>query len=133
VDESSSCAMDVLRSQRLSASDGTAARLDELQFDLGQGPCGDAMRSARPVLVADVQRGSVWPALDPEQTQHAGAMADVIGRKVLRRAIVTPDDARLVIQGRAFGADRPMRDVARDIVEGRLDFSRQPTGIEASE
>lgn len=192
---------DFLGSQTLSASDRTAARLDELQFDLGEGPCWDAMRTARPVLVSDVRRGSVWPAfspallsedvasifafplvvgplqigavdlytrapsaLDPEQAQQAGAMADVIGRQVLRRAIddleldepaatdqfsrrlihqatgmvlaqldLTPDDARLVIQGHAFAAERTMMDVARDIIDGRLDFSRQSEGIEASE
>jgi hypothetical protein len=192
---------DFLGSRTLSASDHTAARLDELQFDLGEGPCWDAMRTARPVLVPDVRRRSVWPAfspallaedvasifafplvvgplqigavdlytrvpavLDPEQTHRAGAMADVIGRQVLRRAIddlgvdepaapdgfsrrlihqatgmvlaqldLTPDDARLVIQGHAFAVERSMMDVATDIIEGRLDFSRQQTGIEASE
>jgi hypothetical protein len=32
------------------SSDDTAARLDELQFDLGEGPCWDAMSSLAPVL-----------------------------------------------------------------------------------
>jgi len=32
------------------SSDLTAARLDELQFDLGEGPCWDAASSRRPVL-----------------------------------------------------------------------------------
>ena len=46
------------------ASDPTAARLDELQFDLGEGPCWDAMSSRRPVLHADLAAdgaASVWP------------------------------------------------------------------------
>jgi transcriptional regulator with GAF, ATPase, and Fis domain len=45
------------------ASDDTAARLDELQFDLGEGPCWDAMTTRRPVLAADlaVDGASAWP------------------------------------------------------------------------
>ena len=38
---------DVLGSETLSASDAHAARLDEVQFDLGEGPCWDALRSAQ--------------------------------------------------------------------------------------
>jgi hypothetical protein len=45
------------------SSDPTAARLDELQFDLGEGPCWDAMTSRRPVLHPGFrQDGSgTWP------------------------------------------------------------------------
>src|SRR5215204_6429482 len=55
---------DLLGSETLSASDGLAARLDELQFDLGEGPCWDAMSSGRPVLEPDVigRPRSAWPA-----------------------------------------------------------------------
>lgn len=46
----------------VSASDPTAARLDELQFDLGEGPCWDALASRRPVLAADLRsHGPRWP------------------------------------------------------------------------
>lgn len=118
----------VLGSETLSATDGVAARLDELQFDLGEGPCWDALRSARPVNASDfVGYGSSrWPslvaalrqtpiasvfafplvvgalrfgaidlysraplALDAEQEQQAIAMADVVGRHVLRDALTT--------------------------------------------
>jgi hypothetical protein len=45
------------------SSDATAAWIDELQFDLGEGPCWDAMANRRPVLRADL--GSAerreWP------------------------------------------------------------------------
>ena len=49
-------------SETVSASDATAARLDELQFDLGEGPCWDALTSRQPVLAADL-RGERprWP------------------------------------------------------------------------
>jgi len=37
----------------VSSSNATAARIDELQFDLGEGPCWDAMSTRRPVLRPD--------------------------------------------------------------------------------
>lgn len=194
---------DMLGSETVSASDDLAARLDELQFDLGEGPCWDAMTTGRPVLEPDV-RGrsrSAWPAfsaailhdgirsifafplavgplrmgavdlystarveLDRRQTRQADAMAAVVGRHVLRQALNTvggdgddlgnaysrrlihqatgvvlaqldlsPDDARLVIHGYAFAASRSMKEVAQDILDGRLNFSRDNGGIEASE
>ena len=45
------------------ASDASAARLDELQFDLGEGPCWDALATHVPVLSGDIrQHGNpVWP------------------------------------------------------------------------
>jgi hypothetical protein len=55
---------DLLGSETVSASDSIAARVDELQFDLGEGPCWDAMKSGRPVLEPDLRRrpSTVWPA-----------------------------------------------------------------------
>lgn len=46
------------------ASDSIAARIDELQFDLGEGPCWDAMASRRPVLREDLASTARqdWPA-----------------------------------------------------------------------
>ena len=46
---------EVLGSETLAASDERAARLDELQFDLGEGPCWDAMRSGTAVLQPDIR------------------------------------------------------------------------------
>jgi hypothetical protein len=45
------------------ASDDTAAHLDELQFDLGEGPCWEAMVSRRPVIHGDIQSEdhAAWP------------------------------------------------------------------------
>jgi hypothetical protein len=58
---------DLLGSETVSASDATAARVDELQFDLGEGPCWDAMRLRRPVLEPDIRNrpSTVWPAFSP--------------------------------------------------------------------
>jgi hypothetical protein len=46
------------------SSDGTAAHLDELQFDLGEGPSWDALSSRSPSLHSDVQIDgqASWPA-----------------------------------------------------------------------
>lgn len=46
------------------ASDAAAARLDELQFDLGEGPCWEAFATGRPVLERDIRDGArgAWPA-----------------------------------------------------------------------
>jgi hypothetical protein len=54
---------DFLGNETVSASDPQAARLDEYQFDLSEGPCWDAMRTARPVLRPDLHSapGSSWP------------------------------------------------------------------------
>lgn len=116
-----------LGSETVSASDAQAARLDELQFDLGEGPCWDAMATARPVLAPDLRAhpSSSWPAfsraildehlgaifafplvigplrigavdlysvrpteLTDVQSRQASEMAEVVSRRVLRRAIM---------------------------------------------
>ncbi len=45
------------------ASDAISARIDELQFDLGEGPRWEALQTRRPVLMPDVRRGphGAWP------------------------------------------------------------------------
>lgn len=55
----------LLGTETLSASDEHAMRVDELQFDLGEGPCWDAMRLGLPVLSPglNVGQSSPWPAL----------------------------------------------------------------------
>jgi hypothetical protein len=189
---------DFMGSETLSASDENAARLDELQFDLGEGPCWTALRSARPVLEPDLRNPrNHWPAftaaathldvrsmfafpvlvgsirigavdlysrepleLDRDQVRQAGAMADVVGRHVLRRAVaeigaedeattpfsrrlvhqatgvvlaqldISADDARLVLHGHAFAASRPVMEVAQDVIDGTLRFSVKADGIE---
>ncbi len=51
-------------------SDTTAARVEELQFSLGEGPCFDAVSTRRPVLVPDLSstsgEGSRWPGFRAE-------------------------------------------------------------------
>ncbi|HEY6647248.1 MAG TPA: GAF and ANTAR domain-containing protein [Mycobacterium sp.] len=49
------------------ASDPGSARLEELQFTLGEGPCVDAYASRRPVLIPDLADGAMtrWPVYAP--------------------------------------------------------------------
>ncbi|HET8778585.1 MAG TPA: GAF and ANTAR domain-containing protein [Agromyces sp.] len=120
---------DLLGSETLSASDALAARLDELQFDLGEGPCWDALTTGRPILEPDLKHArTAWPAfsaavahddissifafplsvgplrmgaidlfslvpvsLNRTQTRQADAMAGVVSRHVLRRALAAVD------------------------------------------
>ena len=52
-----------LQAETVSATDARAGRVDELQFDLGEGPCWDALAQRRPVLAPDLTTGSEsWPA-----------------------------------------------------------------------
>jgi hypothetical protein len=48
----------------LAATDGAAQRMEDLQFTLGEGPCMEASRSGRPVLVPDLRQvtSTRWPA-----------------------------------------------------------------------
>jgi GAF domain/ANTAR domain len=62
---------DLLGSETVSASDPLAATVDELQFDLGEGPCWDAMMSRRPVLEPHIRRNTTrWPAFSVAIAEH---------------------------------------------------------------
>lgn len=54
----------LLGAETISATDRLAGRVDELQFDLGEGPCWDALGSRLPVLQPDLTASSpsTWPA-----------------------------------------------------------------------
>lgn len=47
--------------ETVAASDETAARLDEIQLDLGEGPCWAAMTADAPVSVPDTGAEPRWP------------------------------------------------------------------------
>lgn len=66
-----------LGNETVSATDTTAARLDEVQFDLGEGPCWDAMGKGKPVLEPDIRQHPLgrWPAfLDAIRHEDVGAI-----------------------------------------------------------
>lgn len=58
------------------ASDDTAARLEEMQFELGEGPHWEALHTGRPVLVPDLysRSPSGWPVFS-EAVVHTGVGA----------------------------------------------------------
>jgi hypothetical protein len=178
------------------ASDATARRLDEVQIDLGEGPCWDAVARNSSIAAPDLAAPDEtrWPAfrdaihssdiaavfafplrigqlrvgvvdlysdrrgaLAQTELRDAGNLAGLAAHEVFRRALkvagaidnpdedddglsraivhqatgmiiaqldIAPDDAILVLKGRAFSTGRSMREIARDIVERRLDFSQ---------
>jgi hypothetical protein len=182
----------LLGTETISATDARAGRVDELQFDLGEGPCWEALATRRPVLQPDFPSSVSWPAfaaavkdeeiaalfafplmfgpleigaidlysttpvsLTLRQQQQTLALSAIVSRILLRHAIgtgdeagatttfsrrlihqatgmvlaqlgTTPEDAYLIIQARAFADDRPMRDIAEDIIERRIRFGTLP-------
>lgn len=66
---------DVLGTEIVSSTDADARRLDELQFDLGEGPCWDAMRLGAPISEIDLIHGGVrrWPAFAAAATAKVSA------------------------------------------------------------
>jgi hypothetical protein len=191
----------VFAAETLIASDRVAARLDESQFDLGEGPSWDCVNRGLPVLESDVPsngHGS-WPALSDSvagqgvrgmfafplllgsigigaitlyaldlctltgtEIARVQALAGSVTHLVLHRSIaqagvpmeseqenphsrrvvhqatgaviaqlgIPADDALLVLQGRAFAENRPVRAVAEDVIARRVVFTRQYDGIE---
>ncbi|NYJ74333.1 GAF and ANTAR domain-containing protein [Allobranchiibius huperziae] len=51
----------------VAATDGLAKTMEDLQFDLGEGPCVDASAAMRPVLQPDLRKtaSARWPAFGP--------------------------------------------------------------------
>lgn len=67
---------DPIGSETVCASDAVAAQLDEIQLDLGEGPCWEAMTTGRPVLEPDMQAATTvtWPlALSAMRELRLGA------------------------------------------------------------
>jgi hypothetical protein len=66
---------DVLGNEIVSATSREAQRLDELQLDLGEGPCWDALRLGKPVLEPDLASDGArrWPSFAPAAGSVAAA------------------------------------------------------------
>jgi hypothetical protein len=179
----------LLGAETISATDARAHRVDELQFDLGEGPCWDALATRAPVLEPDFASSVSWPAftaairqedvaaiyafpllfgpleigavdlysttpgtLTSAQQKQTLVLSAIVSRILLRHAVAgsdteqaesttfsrrlihqatgmvlaqlgsSADDAYLIIQARAFADNRPMREVAEDIIERRIRF-----------
>ena len=55
---------DFLPAETISASDAQSFRMDELKFDLGEGPCWDSRETGAPVFEPNIRErpNRVWPA-----------------------------------------------------------------------
>ncbi|KZE93600.1 hypothetical protein AVP42_01736 [Agromyces sp. NDB4Y10] len=189
----------ILEKETISSTDPIAARVDELQFDLGEGPCWDVVAAGRPIFEPEIQTRPRhrWPAfieaiqrepvgaifafplsigtlrigaldlyhegpaeLSDEDARRAAAMATLISRYVMRRALrlagepdpsehrharrvvhqatgfviaqlgLSPEDAYLLIQGQALAQGRTMNEIAHDIIDRRLSFTTDDGRIE---
>lgn len=181
------------------ATDDVAARIEDLQFTLGEGPCVDAVASGSPILIPDLSEfGDIaverWPAflegagaagvmavfalpmrigaisvgvmdlyrerpgdlaaadlsaallaadaaalaLIHLDTELEGAFTDDLGARstylmqvhqatgmVQVQADVKTEEAFLLLRARAFSTGRPLIDIAVDVVERRLRFSKE--------
>jgi GAF domain-containing protein len=182
------------------ATDPVSELIEDLQFTLGEGPCVDAYRDARPVLEPDLLAPETprWPAFTPAATEagvravfgfplrvgpvllgalnlyrdrsgplgreeHADALAaaDLVGEAVLTMQARAPvgqlarqlepgaglrlvvhqasgmvaaqlevgvDEALLRLRAYAFGRERGLTEVARDVVARRLRFTALDLG-----
>ena len=93
---------DPLGNETLCASDDHAARLDEIQLDLGEGPCWVAAGSRRPVLEPDMRNPSdtSWP---------------LAGHAMLANGLGAVFAFPLVVAGLSLGAVDLYSRTARDI------------------
>jgi hypothetical protein len=63
--------------ETVSATDSRAERVDELQFDLGEGPCWDAVATRLPVMEPNfaTRTSTVWPEFSAAiETENIGAL-----------------------------------------------------------
>jgi ANTAR domain len=178
--------------ETVAASDSTAARLDEIQLDLGEGPCWDAIAAEALVSVIDTSSEQRWPlfanavesidiravfafplvfaglsigAVDV-YSRTPGPLSDTLVKEItatsattslrvltavlrdnveerssnpgsrrtvhqatgmiLARYGTTPEDALLLLRAHAFAHNRPVMDVAEDIVTRRDAFPDSP-------
>lgn len=98
----------------LGASDAVAARVEEMQFELGEGPHWEALRSGQPVLVPDLrERDLAWPVFGAAVHELGiGALfafpltlgAVTVGVVDLYRSAAGALDARAVATGRSLAA-----------------------------
>lgn len=67
-------------------SDETMQRIDELQFELGQGPCLDALITHETVQCPDLAHDPRWPVWGPRMAEEIG-----VGSSVSYRLFTTKD------------------------------------------
>ena len=136
----------------LFASDELAARLDELQFDLGEGPRWEASRSRTQVLLPDVRSMTHdrWPvfgkalletdaqalfvfplvvgALDIGVAELYSSAPGALSREGLAAARTTADEAAWSLLRRILAPEREQDPAAGDLTPSRREI-HQATGM----
>ena len=117
---------DLLGTETLFASDDVAARVDELQFDLGEGPSWQAVATAAVVCDVDIRTGSDprWPmfreAVSRENVGTIYALPMVIGPLQLGAIDLYCHDSCTMDDGLLEQGESLARLVARDVFRRAL-------------
>ncbi|OII14590.1 GAF and ANTAR domain-containing protein [Curtobacterium sp. MCBA15_008] len=141
----------LVASETISASDDVAFRIDEIQFDLTEGPCWTALRNEAPVLEEDVvgRPNQSWPAFNDavreEPVRAVFAFPIVFGPFPLGAVdVYAPRPTSLAPEQVQHGASlatavgrrvlrRALRAIDDEVPEDRSPFSRrvvhQATGV----
>jgi hypothetical protein len=82
-------------------------------------------RAAHVVLRSTLTRLGLDPSDDAQDRAPRAVIHQATGM-VIAQLEVSPEDALLILRARAFATGRALREVARDVVERRLDFSTEP-------
>lgn len=125
---------DPFGSETVCASDDEAARLDELQIDLGEGPCWQALSLRRPVIEPDIQNSPNpdWPTLSAS-IQDAGVRAVfafplMVGSLRVGAVDLYADTVGTLTRGEIDDATTLAGIAARHIVSGALERSAHEHG-----
>ena len=98
------CALTLLRPDQpprtLSATDELARRVDEVQYDRGEGPCLDASVGDSVVLSSDLAVDERWPVFGPECVRETGVRSMLS----VRLALGGPDRAAVNFYSRSVDA-----------------------------
>jgi hypothetical protein len=84
-------------------TDAIAAELDQLQYDVGEGPCVDAARAAGPAMAAsaDLAHEDAWPRFGPGAAQRG--IRAVLSTALLPDAVAPTQSGALNIYSRTVG------------------------------
>lgn len=117
---------DPLGSATVCASDAIAERVDEIQLDLGEGPCWESLATRRPVLEPDLSAttGDRWPAaLEALLSAGIGAVFSFpmrIGNIPVGAVDLSVDRAHVLTVGQIRGAVELTEVAARRVLRGAL-------------
>ena len=103
VEDATWASVSVVRSgtlRTLSSSDECAERVDKIQYEVGSGPCIDAILEDHVYLTGDVANDGRWPTFGRRAFEEVGL------RSVLAFRLVLLDESR-VIAGLNLYSDRP--------------------------